>query len=222
MMNQWSTLLPQLRYRVPAAVYVLAALSLAGCSRESRTEVSEEPPHDPIPEVYRVRFETTKGNFVVEVTKSWAPLGAERFYLLTQAGLWKTQRFYRVLPGNLVQFGLNTLPAEKQHLATVLHDEPVRQSNRRGTLVFTSNGPHTRNLSMLINLRDNTENDVKGQAPIGKVIFGLDVVEGLHSYGEMAPVGSGPNMAQLTNEGVPYLTRLFPSMDYIREAVFTD
>jgi hypothetical protein len=75
---------------------------------------------------------------------------------------------------------------------------------------------------MLINHRDSTENDVKGHAPIGKVIFGLDVVDSLYSYGEMAPVGKGPNMGQLTNEGIPYLTRSFPLMDYIRESVITE
>jgi peptidyl-prolyl cis-trans isomerase A (cyclophilin A) len=204
-----------------AAIGVLAAMSLAGCWHQPVSQVSsEQPPHDPIPELFRVRFETTKGNFVVEVTKAWAPLAAERFYLLTQNGFWKTQRFYRVIEGNMAQFGLNILPADKQWLASVMRDEPVRQSNRRGTVVFSAPGPHMRSTAVIISMRDNVENDVKGFSPFGKVIFGMDVVDSLYSgYGELAPRGKGPDLGRLTNEGLGYLTSSFPNLDYIREAV---
>jgi peptidyl-prolyl cis-trans isomerase A (cyclophilin A) len=202
---------------------VFAALVFTGCSHQPGSENTEAPPHDPIPEVYRVRFETTKGNFVVEVTKAWAPLAAERFYLLTKYGFWKTQRFYRVVPGTLAQFGLNTLPEDKQWLAAVMRDEPVRQSNRRGTVVFSAPSAHMRSTSVIITLRDNVENDVKGFSPFGKVIFGMDVVDSLYSgYGELAPAGKGPNMAELTSVGISYLTSNFPNLDYIREAVLTE
>src|ERR1700722_15997637 len=63
------------------------------------------------PDEYEVTFKTTAGDFVVKVTRAWAPLGADRFYNLVRHGFFSNAAFFRVVPGFVVQFGLNANPA---------------------------------------------------------------------------------------------------------------
>jgi peptidyl-prolyl cis-trans isomerase A (cyclophilin A) len=173
------------------------------------------------PEVYRVKFTTTKGDVVVQVTRAWAPRGADRFYNLIKHDFYTDASFFRVLPGFVAQFGISTRPeVSKAWARATIPDDPVKQSNARGTLTFATAGPNTRTTQIFINLAENTQLDRMGFAPFGKVVEGMDVVEKLYSgYGEGAPQGNGPDQGRLTNEGKAYLERNFPLLDRIKTAI---
>jgi peptidyl-prolyl cis-trans isomerase A (cyclophilin A) len=173
------------------------------------------------PEVYRVKFTTTKGDVVVQVTRAWAPRGADRFYNLIKHDFYTDASFFRVLPGFVAQFGISARPeVSKAWARATIPDDPVKQSNARGTLTFATAGPNTRTTQIFINLAENTQLDRMGFAPFGKVVEGMDVVEKLYSgYGEGAPQGNGPDQGRLTNEGKAYLERNFPLLDRIKTAI---
>src|SRR5271165_3808207 len=128
------------------------------------------------PAEFKVNFTTTAGDFVVDVHRDWAPLGADRFYNLVRRGFFTNAAFFRVVPGFVVQFGLNADPAVNKawHDANI-HDDPVKQSNKRGTLVFATAGPNTRTTQFFINFGDNARLDAMGFAPFGEIVEGMDV-----------------------------------------------
>ena len=144
------------------------------------------------PATYKVQFDTSKGPFVVEVHRDWAPNGADRFYNLVKNGFYDNVRFFRVVSGFMVQFGINGDPK----LSAVwrearIKDDPVKQSNTRGTITFATAGPDTRTTQVFINFADNAALDRQGFAPFGKVVSGMNVVDQLYSgYGEGAPRGA--------------------------------
>jgi len=176
------------------------------------------------PDSFRARFETSEGAFVVEVTREWAPLGADRFYNLVKHGFYDGTRFFRVLAGFVVQFGVHGDP-EVQRVwgGQTIKDDPVKESNRRGTLTFATSGTDTRTTQLFINLADNATLDASGFAPFGVVAEGMDVVERFYvGYGEMAPDGKGPDYERLVNEGNAYLEKEFPELDHIRKAVIVE
>jgi peptidyl-prolyl cis-trans isomerase A (cyclophilin A) len=172
------------------------------------------------PATYRAKFETTQGDFVVEVTRAWAPLGADRFYNLVKYGFFNGARFFRVLPGFVVQFGLSPNPRYNAVWGkAALKDDPVTQSNLTGSLTFATAGPNTRTTQVFVNLADNTRLDGMGFAPFGKVVEGIGVVQKLYSgYGEGAPQGNGPDQGQIEKEGETYLAKGFPKLDKIKLA----
>jgi peptidyl-prolyl cis-trans isomerase A (cyclophilin A) len=172
------------------------------------------------PEVYKVKFTTTKGDFVVEVNRPWAPQGADRFYNLARNGFYEGAAFFRVLPGFVAQFGIPARPAVGRAWArATIPDDPVTQSNLRGSLTFATAGPNTRTTQIFINLADNPRLDGMGFAPFGKVVAGMDVVDQFYSgYGEGAPQGNGPDQGRLTNEGKAYLDTGFPLLDSIKSS----
>src|SRR5271170_4945398 len=89
--------------------------------------------HAKAPEVFKAQFTTTRGDFVVEVHRAWAPLGADRFYNLVKSGYFTNAAFFRVVPGFIVQFGLNASPAvNKVWEHANIKDDPVMGSNTRG------------------------------------------------------------------------------------------
>jgi len=179
-------------------------------------------PKDQAPAVYQARFETSKGVFVIEVTRAWAPRGADRFYKLVKIGYYDGCRFFRVIPGFMVQFGINGDPAANAAWnGATLTDDPVVKSNRRGFVSFAMRGPNTRTTQVFINFDDqNTNLDGMGFAPFGRVVQGMDVVDSLYSgYGEGAPRGRGPDQGRMQAEGNRYLTARFPKLDYIVKAV---
>lgn len=173
------------------------------------------------PETYRARFETTQGSFEVAVTRAWAPLGADRFYNLVKSGFFDGARFFRVLPGFVVQFGIPADPAVAARWRVArIADDPVTQTNARGTITFATAGPNTRTTQLFINLGGNANLDRMGFAPLGSVAEGMDVVGKLHSgYGEGAPHGRGPDQGRIQSEGNAYLERDFPKLDHIKTAV---
>jgi len=158
---------------------------------------------------------------VVEVTRAWAPLGADRFYNLVKNHFYDGAAFFRVLPGFVAQFGLNANPDVSRVWASAnIKDDPVTQSNLAGSLTFATAGPNTRTTQLFINLADNQNLDGMGFAPFGKVIEGMDVVQQFYSgYGEGAPRGRGPDQGRLANEGKAYLDKNFPLLDSIKTAV---
>ena len=172
------------------------------------------------PARFRVRFVTTKGPFVVEVTRAWAPRGADRFYNLVRAGYYDDVAFFRVIEGFMVQFGINGDPrVNAAWQVAQIPDDPVTQSNRRGMVTYAMAGPDTRTTQLFINFRDNKGLDGQGFSPFGAVVEGLAVVDSLYSgYGEGAPRGGGPDQGRAQAEGNAYLRRSFPKMDFVKTA----
>jgi peptidyl-prolyl cis-trans isomerase A (cyclophilin A) len=172
------------------------------------------------PEVYEVKFTTTKGEFVVQVTRAWAPLGADRFYNLAANKFFDDASFFRVLSGFVVQFGLNADPQiSKVWRAATINDDPVTQSNRPGYVTFATAGPNTRTTQVFINLGNNAQLDSMGFAPFGLVALGMEVVKQLYSgYGEGAPSGRGPDQGAVSSQGKAYLDKNFPNLDGIKTA----
>jgi cyclophilin family peptidyl-prolyl cis-trans isomerase len=172
------------------------------------------------PETFKADFDTSKGKFVVEVTRAWAPNGADRFYNLVKSGFYNDVRFFRVISGFMVQFGIHGDPAVSAPWRMArIPDDPVKQSNKRGYITFATAGPNTRTTQVFINFGDNAGLDSQGFSAFGRVTSGMDVVDKLYSgYGEGAPNGKGPNQGQIQSEGNAYLTKSFPQMDYIKTA----
>ena len=177
------------------------------------------PPLGSTPDVYRVKVETTKGTFVVEVHRAWAPRGAERFYELVRSGFFDDSRVFRVRSGFIAQFGIAGDPKRNARW-TPIADDPVTQSNARGTIAFAMTGPNTRLTQVYINLADNRRLDADGFAPIGRVVEGMDVVDKLYAgYGEDSGGGMrGGKQASLLRGGNAYLDRNYPKLDRILRA----
>jgi len=172
------------------------------------------------PAAFKVKFKTTKGDFTIEVTRAWAPLGADRFYNLVKIGYFTNVAFFRVISGFMVQFGIHGDPAvsAKWREANIKDDEPA-QSNLKGYVTYAMAGPDTRTTQFFINYGDNSRLDGMGFAPFGKVTEGMQVVESIYSgYGEGAPDGMGPDQGRAQMQGNAYFQNDFPKMDYIASA----
>lgn len=225
---------------------IIPALFCAGCAANGDGNVvndAEVPTAPATPrtggddagtgETYQVLFETSKGDFVIEVHEDWAPRGAARFRELVEAGFYDDCRFFRVIDGFMAQVGMNGDPqvqAQWQH--NTIRDDPVRQSNTRGRVSFATSGPDSRTAQFFINFGDNSNLDPMGFSPIGEVIappadlatdedrlYGMACVDGLYSgYGEGAPRGRGPDQGMILEQGNEYLNARFPELDYIVSA----
>ncbi len=173
------------------------------------------------PAVFNARFTTSKGDFVVEVTRAWSPRGADRFYNLVKYHFFDGGAFFRVLPGFVVQFGISARPEVSRVWEDAkITDDPVTQSNTRGMLTFATAGPNTRTTQIFINLGDNTNLNGMGFSPFGKVTSGMEVIDKLYGeYGEGAPGGNGPDQGRIQQEGKAYLQKSFPLLDTIKTAV---
>jgi peptidyl-prolyl cis-trans isomerase A (cyclophilin A) len=172
------------------------------------------------PETFKVQFDTTKGKFTIEVTRSLSPNGADRFYNLVRSGYFKDVAFFRVVPGFMCQFGIHGDPAVSAKWREAnIGDDLVKGSNTRGTITFATAGPNTRTTQLFINFGNNTGLDGQGFSPFGKVIDGMDVVDKINGeYGDGAPYGRGPAQGRLQMEGNAYLKKDFPNLDYIKSA----
>ncbi len=168
------------------------------------------------PETYKAKFSTTAGDFVVSVTRAWSPLGADRFYNLVKNGFYNDTGFFRVVPGFVVQFGLNGNPAVNAawEKATI-QDDPVTQTNKRGTLCFAKPSfPNSRTTQVFINYGDNARLDQMGFAVFGEVTDGMANVDKINSE-----YGQNPDQGAITTQGNKYLKANFPKMDFIKTAV---
>ncbi|HVC08605.1 MAG TPA: peptidylprolyl isomerase [Elusimicrobiota bacterium] len=174
------------------------------------------------PQTFRARFSTTKGDFVVEVHRDWAPQGADRFYNLVKIGYFNGDAFFRVVKGFMVQFGINGSPAINAawHAADIPDDPAVGRSNSTGMVTFATAGPNTRTTQIFINYGNNSFLDSQGFTPFGQIVEGMNVVESLYAgYGDGPPSGSGPDQGRLQSEGNSYLQSSFPNLDYVKTAV---
>lgn len=198
----------------PAALVigVLALIAAAACG--DKPGASSAAPGGPAPDTFHVSFETSRGTFVVEGIRAWSPNGADRFYALAREGFFDENRFFRVLPGYIAQFGINDeKKANERWDARPIPDDPARESNARGTIVFTTSGPDTRSHQLFINLKDNRKLDSQGFVPFGRVISGMEVVDSLYDdYGE------DPQQRLISTLGNNYLLRMFPKLDYVTTA----
>jgi peptidyl-prolyl cis-trans isomerase A (cyclophilin A) len=169
--------------------------------------------HGKAPASYTVEFKTTKGPFTVGVTRAWAPLGADRFYDLVRAGYYDGVRFFRVVPGFVVQFGIHPQPAVAQAWQNAdIQDDPVKHPNTQWTVTFATAGPNTRTTQVFINLADNSSLDAQGFAPFGRVTSGMKTVARLYAgYGEQPTNAQGQMVAQ----GDAFIRSSFPKLDRI-------
>jgi homoserine O-acetyltransferase len=205
------------------AAFLIAAAALWAQTRDPALWNLKDPLWSkPAPAEYRVAVYTTKGRFVMQVTRELAPLGADRFYHLVETGFYNDSRFFRVIEGRFAQFGIAGEPA----VSTIWRnasfpDDPVRTSNVRGTFAFAMTGPNARTTQIYINTADQTRQDGEGFAPFGRVVEGMEAVDRLYSgYGERS--GSGMRagrQGKLFEEGNAYLDREFPLLDRLEKAV---
>ena len=166
------------------------------------------------PEMFKVKFTTTKGDVIIQVNRGWAPLGADRFFNLIRGGFYTDAAFFRVLPRFVAQFGIPARPdvSEVWRNARII-DDKVLQSNKRGTLTFATAGPNTRTTQIFINFSDNAGLDGQGFAPFGQVLEGMEIVDKFFSgYGE------SPDQQRIETQGKAYLDRNFPNLDRILKA----
>lgn len=173
------------------------------------------------PAVFRAKFETTRGTFIIRVTRAWAPLGADRFYNLVKHGFYNGTSFFRVLPNFVAQWGISPKPeVTSAWNNAVLKDDMPTQSNQRGRVTFATAGPDTRTTQLFINLANNARLDAHGFAPFGEVEApGLPVVDAFFSgYGEGAPNGMGPDQEEIEKRGQAYLDEYFSMLDRVKRA----
>ncbi|HWZ31252.1 MAG TPA: peptidylprolyl isomerase [Bryobacteraceae bacterium] len=175
------------------------------------------------PDTFKAKFTTSKGDFVVQVTRAWAPRGADRFYNLVRAGFFTDCAFFRVLREPrpfMAQFGISPKPAVAAAWERArIMDDPNKESNKRGRITFATAGANTRTTQLFINYGDNAFLDGQGFSPFGEVIEGMEVVDKFYSgYGEGAPSGRGPEQGKLQSEGKAYTDRYFPQLDHIISA----
>jgi cyclophilin family peptidyl-prolyl cis-trans isomerase len=169
------------------------------------------------PNKFKVKFETTKGKMVIDINREYSPLAVDRFYYLVKNNYYDFNRFFRVLPNFVVQWGMRGVPEiDKIWSEMGVNDEPVKLSNLKGTISFARSGPNTRSNQLFINLGDNQRldesdyNGVKGFPAFGKVVEGMDVVESINSE-----YLQEPNQDSISIQGNTYLTRNYPNLDYI-------
>jgi peptidyl-prolyl cis-trans isomerase A (cyclophilin A) len=202
-----------------ALISALAVATLAGAASAQNLS-NPGALREQAPPVYKAKFDTTKGSFVVEVHRDWAPNGADRFYNLVKNGFYDNVRFFRVISGFMVQFGIHGDPKiSAPWREAQLKDDPVKQSNKRGYITYAMAGPNTRTSQVFINFGDNASLDGQGFSPFGRVVTGMEVVDKLNAeYGEGAPRGRGPDQSRMQMEGNAYLTKDFGRLDYVTKA----
>jgi len=169
------------------------------------------------PDKYKPKFDTSAGVIVIEVTRAWAPLGADRFYNLVKNGFYDDVRFFRVLDGFMAQFGMNGDPSiQGPWSKSNFPDDPVKESNRRGYVTFAKSSlPNSRSTQVFINFGDNSQLDKDGFAPFGRVTDGMNVVDKLYKgYGS----NNVPDQGRIMTEGNAYLLKSYPKLDYIKKA----
>jgi len=169
------------------------------------------------PDAFDVRVTTSKGDFVIRVTRAWSPFGADRFFNLVKHGYFDGCSLFRVVPGFVVQFGISGYPPVAAAWArATIPDDPVKASNKRGFVTYAkSQAPNTRTTQIFINLGDNSRLDATGFAPFGEVIEGMEVVEMLYSgYAEATTSRQG----EIAQGGKEWLEKNFPNLDSIKKA----
>jgi peptidyl-prolyl cis-trans isomerase A (cyclophilin A) len=190
-------------------VALLPAAALAQASLKNPASLNEQAPA-----TYKVRLDTSAGPVVIQVTRDWAPRGADRFYNLVKNGFYDGVRFFRVIKGFMAQGGMNGDPSiQKVWSRANFADDPVKASNKRGFVTFAkTSAPNSRSTQFFVNYGDNSRLDKDGFAPFGEVIEGMAVVDKFRSYANV------PNQGRIINEGNAYLQKDYPELAYIKKA----
>ena len=199
--------------------FFVACGSGGGVNKEALMEPNSDEINVEAPKEFLVTFETTAGNFEIMIYREWAPRGADRFYNLVKNGYYNEQRFFRVVPNFVIQWGLSGDPEiTKQWINENILDDPVRESNTRGRITFAkSNQPNSRTVQVFINLGDNARLDDMGFAPFGEVTNGMDTIDTINAeYGEQ------PVQGYIANHGNSYLAEEFPNLDFIKSVVIDE
>jgi len=205
-------------------LFVLAAVAALSVSVASAQTTAAKPNlknpaslKEQAPAVFKASFETSAGNFVIEVHRDWAPNGADRFYNLVKSGFFDNVRFFRVMPNFMVQFGMHGDPAVQAAWTNArIPDDPVKQSNKRGYITFAKpNAPNARTTQVFINFGDNAGLDGQGFAPFGRVTTGMDVVDKINAQYGGKP---GDDQGNIAAGGNAYLNKTYPKLDYIKSA----
>jgi peptidyl-prolyl cis-trans isomerase A (cyclophilin A) len=200
-----------IKAKIAGLISTLALLLVAcgGSAPKKSAEMTQGPAQ------YKVRLATSKGDIVVLVHRDWSPLGADHFYELTKMGFYNDNRFFRTVPGFIIQWGVNGEPKINKDWSEIsIKDDPPKVPNKVGTIVFASAGKDTRTTQLFINLGDNSASlDPQGFTPFGEVIQGMDNVMHINmEYKEE------PSQAAIADIGNPYLEEHFPRLDYIKKA----
>jgi len=195
--------------------FFIGTFLLTACRKEAPRAVV-------VPDVFRVQFQTSRGNFVVEARRAWAPHGVDRFHELVRMKYFNQGRFFRVVPGFIAQFGVHRdFSVHEKWRTMFIADDPPQQKNMRGTLAFAKSDPGTRATEIFINLADNNALDDQGFVPFAKVLQGMDVVDKFYAgYGEMRPEGKYIDPNRVEGEANEYLTQRFPKLDFILHTEF--
>lgn len=206
----------EVRKRNLSAIGLFAVIlaGFAGCRKQEPKAV--------VPEVFRVKFQTSQGDFTVEATRAWAPHGVDRFHELVRKRYFDQGRFFRVIAGFIAQFGVHRdFNVHETWRQFFIVDDPRKEKNMRGTLAFAQSGPNTRATEIFINLADNPMLDEQGFVPFARVVDGMEVVDKFYSgYGEMRPVGKEIDPGRVEEEANEYLVPRFPKLDYIKRTSF--
>ena len=200
--------------RVLTALALAAAFALPAAAQTKPTLTDPASLSEKAPDAYKVRLDTSAGPVVIQVTRAWAPLGADRFYNLVKSGFYDNVRFFRVIPGFMAQGGMNGDPAIQRVWGRAnFQDDPVKQSNTRGFVTFAKTGaPNSRSTQIFINYGNNANLDAQGFAPFGQVISGMEAVDKFEAYKNV------PDQGMITAEGNAYLQRDYPKLTVIKKA----
>ena len=203
------------RHWLPVLLMILVASApLAMAEDDALMNPDAQANQQTAPDVFRVRYDTSAGPVVIEVRRDWAPHGADRFYALVRNGFYDGCRFFRVVPGFVVQWGINGDPeVSAVWREATIPDDAVKQSNIRGRVTFATSGPDSRTTQLFINLNDNAGLNGMGFAPFGEVVEGMDVVDKI-----FAGYGERPDQGRIQLQGNAYLEKDFPKLDYIKTA----
>jgi peptidyl-prolyl cis-trans isomerase A (cyclophilin A) len=208
--------------RFTALALAIAVAPVAPAAAQAPSLKNPASLKEQAPATYKARFDTSAGVFVIQVTRDWAPLGADRFYNLVKNGFYDDTRFFRAIDGFMVQFGIHGDPAVSAAWRNArIGVDPVKQGNKPMRITYAMGAsPDTRTTQVFINFVDNSGGlDKLGFASFGEVVEGQDVVKKIFTgYGEGAPRGKGPEQGRIQMEGNAYLNKEFPKLDYIKKA----
>ena len=212
---------------IPPALALVLAVHLSACESGPAYNpmlLTPDALTETAPDVFQARFETNKGEFVIEVHRAWSPRGADRFYNLVSNGYYDDVRFFRVIAGFMAQFGIHGSPEVSAAWADRrIDDDPVVQSNTRGFVSYAKSDANTRTTQIFINFGDNSRLDATGFSPFGQVVEGMEVVDQIYSgYGNTQPSGTGPYPPFIHTRGNEYLDEEYPNVDFVRRATIVE
>jgi peptidyl-prolyl cis-trans isomerase A (cyclophilin A) len=191
--------------------FIVTALAIGALAM---TVYAGQSADEKAPATFKVKFDSSAGPFVVEVNRAWAPNAADHFYTLVKNGFYNEARFFRVVPGFMVQFGINADPAVQAKFKSTIQDDPVKESNKRGYVTFAqTSAPNSRSTQIFVNYKDNTFLDGQRFAPFGRVTSGMEAVDKINSE-----AGEKPNQGAIQSQGNVYLKKEFPKLDYVKTA----